>query len=680
MANKKLSATITIGGALSSSLKSAFTSTSSKLKGVTTEIGSLQRAQKSLGNSIQVFGRMGKDVDGLRAKYAATTASIARLRAEQERLAAVERRREKIGAVTSKMRTIGATATAAGAVIGAPLVLGVKEAKHYDSEKARVAALGMGPETTKKAIEFSAAMKTFGTSQTENLELMRDAMSVFGNLEHAQMVMPLLAKMKFGNTAMFGAEHGEENTRQFMDMLKVIETRGGLSSEGEFNKQANIIQQVISATGGRVNATEWRNLISTGGLAAKGMSDEALYYTMEHLVQEQGGDKVGTGMSAAYGNLYQGRTSVRAARNLEKLGLIGDKSKVSNDKSGQLSHLDPGALLGSDIFRRSQYEWLKQVLLPALAKKGLTSKDQVVDAIGSIFTNKKAADLFGSMYLQQEQIEKSEKLNRGADNVDQLDQQGRASAAGKEIEAEKKLADLKLRMGNAVLPMYSAALETAAGALERLNKFTDEHPRLASAMIVGLGSLATMLTIGGPLLMGLAFAPAAFSNLGAALRFVGTSAMWVGRALLLNPIGLAITGIAVGAFLIYKYWEPIKGFFAGLWDGITGTFNTALTWITQKIDWVGGKWREFKKWLGFGDDAPSAPANPGAPALMPPAIPSLAGARGAGTTVNDHSQVTFQINQQPGQSHDDLVDTIVRKMNQRQGVRNRSIMFDPVTP
>ena len=36
----------------------------------------------------------------------------------------------------------------------------------------------------------------------------------------------------------------------------------------------------------------------------------------------------------------------------------------------------------------------------------------------------------------------------------------------------------------------------------------------------------------------------------------------------MNPIGLIITGIAAGAYLVYRYWTPIKGFFLGLWGGI----------------------------------------------------------------------------------------------------------------
>ena len=87
---------------------------------------------------------------------------------------------------------------------------------------------------------------------------------------------------------------------------------------------------------------------------------------------------------SAYQNIYQGRTTKRAANNLMELGLIADQSKVSHDKAGQVSFLNPGALKGADLFKKDQFEWLEKVLLPALAQKGITSRDQVHDAIGSI--------------------------------------------------------------------------------------------------------------------------------------------------------------------------------------------------------------------------------------------------------------------------------------------------------
>src|SRR5690606_38387538 len=56
-----------------------------------------------------------------------------------------------------------------------------------------------------------------------------------------------------------------------------------------------------------------------------------------------------------------------------------------------------------------------------------------------------------------------------------------------------------------------------------------------------------------------------------------------GRALMLNPIGLLITAIAVGAYLIYRYWEPIKGFFSGLWDEVKAGFSGGLSGILELL-------------------------------------------------------------------------------------------------
>lgn len=67
------------------------------------------------------------------------------------------------------------------------------------------------------------------------------------------------------------------------------------------------------------------------------------------------------------------------------------------------------------------------------------------------------------------------------------------------------------------------------------------------------------------------------------LRLVGQAVLWIGRALMMNPIGLIITGIAAAAYLIYRYWEPIKSFFAGLWTEIKAGFSGGLSGIVGLI-------------------------------------------------------------------------------------------------
>src|SRR5450830_2180404 len=548
---------------------------------------------------------------------------LAALTAQQERTAAARQRRDKLQSTASTLAVAGAGATATGAAMAAPVGMGIKEAKHYQLESARVTALGLGKNASADAVKFARDLKTYGTSKTENLELVRDAMSIFGDLHHAEMVAPTMAKMKFANNAFFGEEKGHENVSKFMDMMKVIELRGGTGSVEAFDGQANMVQKVISATGGRVGPTEWLNFIKTGGIAAKIMDDKSFYYQMEPLVQEVGGHRAGTALMSGYSNLYQGRTTKRAAQNLDSLGLIGDLTKVQHDKVGQVATLGPGALLGSDIFRRSQFEWLEKVLLPQLAKKGITDPKKFEDIIGGLFSTRTAGNQFLDMFKQRIQMHKNAKLNEGAYDIEQIYDLGKKQAGGAELEATARLANLKLTMGEKILPLYAQGLEMAISAITRLNAFMERNPTVAKVMITAFAVLAGLLLVLGPLMLGIAaligpyamlhvmFAKMGVTGgvltpimrgLGGAFMWAGRAVLWLGRALLMNPIGIAITVIAGAAFLIYKYWEPIKAFFGGLWSSVKEAFAGGFTGINSLIaDWspLGLFYRAFAGVLGW---------------------------------------------------------------------------------
>lgn len=585
--------------------------TSLKEAGIDTR--QLGKAQEWLKNSIQLTN----------VELASQQKRLAASAAKQQRVTNATQHADKLRNKAGNLAMAGAGATATGAVLGAPVVKGLNEAKHYQTEVGRVNALGLGDKVSAEAVAFARNMKTYGTSQLDNLQLMRDGMSAFADVHHAEMVAPTLAKMKFANHAFFGEAEGADNERKFMDMLKVIELRGGLESKEKFEAQANIVQQVITATGGRVGPNEWLNMIKTGGIAAKGLKDDAFYYQMEPLVQEMSGNRVGTSLMSAYQNLYQGRTTKRSARKLDEFGLIGDKSKVTPDKAGQIAFLDPGALLGSELFRENQFEWMEKILLPQLAKKGITEKKQVLDAIGSIFSNRTASNLYSQMYLQRVQIHKNEKLNRGAADIGRLEKLGRDSAAGKELEAQSKLANLKLTMGEKILPLYAQGLELAIAAVQRLNGFMERNPTVAKIMITAFAVLAGLMLVLGPLMLGIAamigpyamlhvmFAKIGVTGgvltpilrgLGGAFMWAGRAVLWLGRALMLNPIGLAITVIAGAAYLIYKYWEPIKAFFSGIWSHVKTAFAGGIGGVSALIaNWspLGLFYRAFAGVLGW---------------------------------------------------------------------------------
>jgi len=568
----------------------------------------LQRMRAEMNNSRISTNRLSEHQQQLRTRLNQANQAMHEQEQRLKRMTQMQQNYQRTSGNLRSAAMYGTGAALSGVGVMYQMRKPIDETKRTDVEENRIASLGLGKEATEEAIKYARAMRTFGTSTLDNLQLVRDGVTAFADVHHAKMVAPTLAKMKFANEAMYG-DTGAENEKKFMDMLKVIEMRNGLKSEKAFHEQANIIQQVITATGGRVQAEEWLNVIKTGGIAAKGIENKAFYYKLEPLVQEMGGFRVGTAMMSAYQNVYQGRTTKRAANNMARLGLIEDESKVHHDKAGQISFLDVGAIKGAALFKKDQFAWMEQVLVPQLKANGITKEGDIIDAMGSIFTNRTASNLFAQMYMQREQIHKNARLNAGADNIDQLNSKAMGTTTGKEIEAKAKLHDAYLKFGTTILPIYTKAIETATIGLQSFNGWMERNPGLAKIMGAGLlGIAASLIVIGGtlaifsPLILGMlslrlimastsasghilsktfSFLPTVFNIFKTSLLMAGRAFLWLGRLALANPIGMAITAIGVAAYLIYKNWEPIKAFFVSIWGVVTTTFNGAVNKISQ---------------------------------------------------------------------------------------------------
>lgn len=136
---------------------------------------------------------------------------------------------------------------------------------------------------------------------------------------------------------------------------------------------------------------------------------------------------------------------------------------------------------------------------------------------------------------------------------------------------------------------------TLLRAMWQMGKFTPlvtGLPRIGSGLVTvlrfsGMFVRGIAMAFGAPLVMAarglLMLGKVLGGTLLFGLKLAGQTVLWLGRALLMNPIGLLVTGIALSAYLIYRYWEPIKGFFRGLWGEIKAGFNGELSGITGLI-------------------------------------------------------------------------------------------------
>lgn len=164
------------------------------------------------------------------------------------------------------------------------------------------------------------------------------------------------------------------------------------------------------------------------------------------------------------------------------------------------------------------------------------------------------------------------------------------------------------------------AVQGLTNLLHGFGEFLKKHPAVSKALVIigaglaaittAFGALAiTLMSVFGPMLMTrfilsrlglslggiftktgivsggfkafgrtlLAIAGSPIKTLCAAFKGLGFIFTSVGRSFLFTPIGLVITAIiaviVIAALLIRKYWEPIKAFFIGFWEGLSSAIS-----------------------------------------------------------------------------------------------------------
>lgn len=559
------------------------------------------------------------------------------LRTQQEQLKRIsDRERQMAGARSAygsaqgraaHLAVAGVAAMSTGHHLVGAVAPTIEAAKDYQQQVAQFRALGIGDAQLADAEKFARGMNVMGTSATDNLKLLKETYSVLRDMHESEQVTPYLARMKFGiETVMAqrgqGSGHGEAAESMFMDLLKVAELRGAAKDPEKLKRVLDFATQAYVSSGGLVKPEDMLNMIKTGGVAAKQLDDTSFFFGLLHTMQEMGGHRAGTGLATAYQNWAAGRSTQQSAEELADLGLL-NKDSVRYGKTGHITKLKPDALKDADLYRANPFEYLMTRVIPKINPAGTLNDQQVVSKINALFSGRKGGDLFASLYLERANIAKQLAAAPHAYGVDALYGEAKGTAAGGEAELLAKRADLYRELGTQALPIYVSALGYLVRVLRTLNTFAQAHPTLAKGILITAGAVGVLLTGVGGLLVAvggilgpLAFVRYTFALMGGAgtvaatvlrvlstiligplataLRLVGTVILFVGRAMLANPILLLITAIAAAAYLIYENWGPIKDFFVDLWGSISealgnawqfvkDSFNSVVTWIMAKI-------------------------------------------------------------------------------------------------
>lgn len=154
-------------------------------------------------------------------------------------------------------------------------------------------------------------------------------------------------------------------------------------------------------------------------------------------------------------------------------------------------------------------------------------------------------------------------------------------------------------------------IDLAKRATGAFRRFVEENPRLAggfvkvasgaSLLLAGFGGLAiTLAGLIGPyaaLRFGLSLLgmklPSIIGLLGGlakVFRFVGTAVLWLGRAMLANPLLAILAGIAMAAIYIWQNWDTLGPKIKALWASISQWTREAWDAITL---FILNKWTEI---------------------------------------------------------------------------------------
>lgn len=163
--------------------------------------------------------------------------------------------------------------------------------------------------------------------------------------------------------------------------------------------------------------------------------------------------------------------------------------------------------------------------------------------------------------------------------------------------------------GEQLAPQFKSMIEGFTSTTEKVTAWAQANPGLANTIAKVAGGAA--LLIGGLSALSIGaiaiFGPMMMVAKG--FGVVALAAKGMSMALLTNPITWIVLGIAGAAFLIYKNWAPISGFFVGIWNTIKTAFNGGIKGISALIiNWspIGLFYSAFAKVLSwFGVDLPA---------------------------------------------------------------------------
>lgn len=442
--------------------------------------------------------------------------------------------------------------------LGAGIVMPIKAAISFESAMADVNKV-VGFDTKKELQSFGAEIrelsKTIPLVPTELAKITASGGALGVAKEKLMDFTTLVAKM---STAFdMDAEQAGDTMAKIMNVyglgLKEMEGLGDAMNHISDNSAAKAkdIAEVLGRIGGTAQ---------TMGLSAK----NAAALGSAFLAMGKAPEVAGTAINSFFTKLLAPEEQTAGFKKaLERIGLSAEELKDSIQKNPQKGIEDFLQTL-SEVEKAEQMGILSNLF-------GANFGDDMALLVQGIDNYKKAVELANT-----------------EESIGSLQREFEARSATTQnalILLKSSLINVGITIGNVVLPALNSIINIIRPITDGISHFAEEFPTITKVVVgsvVGIGSLLIIV----PTFM---FALSAMTlGLGKAVlgfKALSTAVLFLSRAFLLNPIGLALTAIAGVVFLIYKHWTPLKEFFSNVVNSIQESFSIGWNYLKSVFSW-----------------------------------------------------------------------------------------------
>jgi len=635
---------VIIGGIVGSSFRSAVSGTRRALDSLGDTSRRLQERQNALTRATERYGQLGSSrMQRLNSDLLRVSRTMEQIERQQRRLSAVSATSDALKSNRMALYGQGAETYGIARTLGAPVMASVKQYSSFESQLRDISVTGDLDSRQEQAIGTAIRRASLQVNQLQESllggvgQLVADGM----NPQQAATFAGMLGKAATATKA--DMTDLAKMTYAFSDALKITDAK---ELEQAFG---------IAATGAKLGSFELKDMAKALPGMAKAFAARGIY-GKDAITQIVASLEVGKGSGSAeeaVTNMSNWLAAMGRGDTTQKYAKAGVdyQGSMQNYVAQGLSQYEASLMIANRFIDGKGKAFVQQ--WKAAGSRGdQEGQQKLMESFGlaEVFTDIQTVNHLLSMRQGWDKYQSNKQEMNTPSAMATLDKDAAKqndTLEGRWRRTQIGFNDSAISIGESLRPALIQLGETFIPIMNSVGKWIAANPQLVSGTIQVIGALLAfkMATIGLKLGLNLLISP--FVNVwknavllranwlrlslalgeGGKLRWLvtgfsavakgagtlasvlggglvrglmlaGRAVLFIGRALMMNPIGLIITAIAGAAYLIYRYWGPISAFFKRLWAQVTSAFSGAWSGIKSAwgsvTGWFSGIWGSIK--------------------------------------------------------------------------------------